>query len=69
MKYIICCLFACLIFINCLIWVKVDGRQRELETETQIKLLQMADIIQEQQKEIRILRQDMDIIENGYRPK
>ena len=69
MKYIISCLFACLIFINCLIWVKVDRRQRELETETQIRLLQMADIIQEQQKEIRILRQDVDIIENGYRPK
>lgn len=69
MKYIICCLFVCLIFINCLIWIKVDRRQKELETETYVKLMQMADLIESQQKEIRILRQDMDIIENGYRPK
>lgn len=31
-------------------------RQKDLETETQIKLLQMAEIIEEQNKEIRFLR-------------
>ena len=49
-----------------MIWIKIDNRQKDLETETQIKLLQMAERIEEQDKEIRILRQDMDILERGY---
>lgn len=69
MKYFVCCSFACLIIINCLIWVKIDRRQKDLETETNIKLLQMSDIIESQEKQIRILKQDVDIIENGFREK
>lgn len=66
MKYIISCFTICIISINILIWIKIDNRQKDLETETQIKLLQMAERIEEQDKEIRILRQDMDILERGY---
>lgn len=66
MKYIISCFTICIISINVLIWIKIDNRQKELEIETQIKLLQMAERIEEQDKQIRILRQDMDIFERGF---
>lgn len=66
MKYIISCFTICIISINILIWMKIDNRQKELEIETQIKLLQMTERIEEQDKQIRILRQDMDILERGY---
>ena len=65
-KYIISCFTICIISINVLIWIKIDNRQKDLETETQIKLLQMSEIIEEQNKEIRLLRQDMEIIESGW---
>lgn len=66
MKYIISCFTICIISINVLIWIKIDNRQKELEIETQIKLLQMAERIEEQDKQIRIIRQDMDIFERGF---
>ena len=66
MKYLISFFFFCIISITVLIWVKIDYRQKELEAETHIRLLQMAEMIEEQNKEIRILRQDYDILENGY---
>ena len=44
----------------------LTDRCTELEAETQLKLLQMAELINEQDKEIRLLRQDMDIIERGF---
>lgn len=66
MKYIISCFTICIISINVLIWIKIDNRQKELEIETQIKLLQMAERIEEQNKQIRILRQDIDIFERGF---
>lgn len=66
MKYIISCFTICIISVTVLIWMKIDYRQKELEEQTQIKLLQMAERIEEQDKEIRILRQDMDILERGY---
>lgn len=66
MKYIISCFSICIISITVLIWIKIDYRQKELEAETQLKLLQMLELINEQDKEIRLLRQDMDILERGY---
>lgn len=66
MKYIISCFTICIISVTVLIWMKIDYRQKELEEQTQIKLLQMAERIEEQDKQIRILRQDMDILERGY---
>lgn len=66
MKYLITCFSICIISISCLIWIKIDNKQKDLEIETQIKLLQMAERIEEQDKQIRILRQDMDILERGY---
>ena len=69
MKYLISCLVACIIFISCLIWIKIDTRQNELETETYIKLLQMQELIDAQNKQIRLLRQDIEILENGWEEK
>ena len=66
MKDFISCFFSCIITINILIWMKIDYRQKELEAETQLKLSQMLELINEQDKEIRLLRQDMDILERGY---
>ena len=66
MKYIITCFTICIISINVLIWIKIDNRQKDLETETQIKLLQMSEKIEEQNKEIRLLKTDMEILQKGY---
>lgn len=66
MKYIISCFSICIILITFLIWIKIDTRQNELEKETYIKLLQMQEHIEQQDKEIRILRQDIEILENGW---
>lgn len=66
MKHFISCLIICVISITILIWVKIDTRQKELEMETYIKILQMEEQIEMQNREIRLLRQDMEIIENGW---
>ena len=66
MKYLISCCTICLITITICIWFKIDTRQKELEYETQIKLLQMAEEIEGQKKQIRIHRQDFEILEKGY---
>lgn len=68
MKKLCYCLFICVFIITCLMWLDIYFKHKELESETYIKLLQMEERIEAQNKEIRILRQDMDIIENGYRP-
>ena len=67
MRCLVASMCVCLIFINCMIWVKVDRKQKELEFETQVKLLQMEERNERQDKELRLLKQDVDIIENGYR--
>lgn len=69
MKYIISCFSICIISISCLIWIKIDTRQKELETEIYIKLLQMQELIDAQDKQIRLLRQDMEILESGWEEK
>lgn len=69
MKHFISCLIICVISITILIWVKIDTRQKELEMETYIKILQMEEQIETQNREIRLLRQDMEIIENGWAKK
>lgn len=67
MKNISVYLFLCLILINILFWIEVDTTQREVKYETEVRILQMEYTIEEQQKEIRLLRQDVDILQNGYR--
>ena len=46
--------------------IRFDTAQKEFETETNIKLLQYEERIEEQEKQLRVMRQDLDIFENGY---
>ena len=66
MKYFFSCVVCCLIAIMLLIGIRFDTAQKEFETEINIKLLQYEERIEEQEKQIRVMRQDMDILENGY---
>lgn len=66
MKYFFSCVVCCLIAIMLLFGIRFDTAQRELEAETKIRLLQFEERIEEQEKQIRVMRQDMDILENGY---
>lgn len=60
-------LFLCLIFVNLLFWIEVDTKQREVKYETEVRILRMEQTIEKQEKEIRLLKQDVDILQNGYR--
>ena len=67
MKHMSVYLFTCLVFINLLFWVEVDTKQREVKYETEVRILRMEQTIEAQEKEIRLLKQDVDILQNGYR--
>ena len=69
MRNVSICLFLCLILVNILFWIEVDTKQREVKYETETRIAQMMYTIQEQQKEIRLLKQDVDILQNGYEGK
>lgn len=69
MKTIITCVTICVLAITCLLWIDMNTRMKDLQIDTQIKMMQMSERMDAQDKEIRLLRQDVDIIENGYRPK
>ena len=60
-------LFLCLIFVNLLFWIEVDTKQREVKYEIEVRILRMEQTIEKQEKEIRLLKQDVDILQNGYR--
>ena len=67
MKHMSVYLFVCLVFINLLFWIEVDTKQREVKYETEVRILRMEQTIEKQEKEIRLLKQDVDILQNGYR--
>ena len=69
MKSVPVYLFLCLILVNILFWIEVDTKQREIKYETDARIAQMIYTIQEQEKEIRLLKQDVDILQNGYENK
>ena len=66
MKNVPVYLFLCLILVNILFWIEVDTKQREIKYETDARISQMIYTIQEQEKEIRLLKQDVYILQNGY---
>ena len=66
MKNVSMCLFLCLILINLLFWIEVDTKQREIKYETEARIAEMIYTIQGQEKEIRLLKQDVYILQNGY---
>lgn len=69
MKNVSVYLLLCLILVNILFWIEVDTNQREVKYETDARIAQMEYTIQEQEKEIRLLKQDVDILQNGYESK
>ena len=69
MKNVPVYLFLCLILVNILFWIEVDTKQREIKYETDARISQMIYTIQEQEKEIRLLKQDVYILQNGYESK
>ncbi len=65
MKYFICLIF-CLIAIMLSFCIEYNSRISEIEKQTDIKIYKMQEIIELQEKEIRLLRTDVEILENGY---
>jgi len=65
MKYLICLMF-CLIAIMLLFGIEYNSRISEIERQTDIKIYKMQEKIEIQEKEIRLLKTDMEILENGY---
>ena len=66
MKNVSMYLLLCLILVNILFWIEVDTNQREVKYETGARISQMMYTIQEQEKEIRLLKQDVYILQNGF---
>jgi hypothetical protein len=56
----------CLIAIIISFGIETIGRITEIEKQTSIKLFEMQKTIEAQEKEIRLLRTDTDIILYGY---
>ena len=65
MKHLICLMF-CLIAIMISFGIETIGRIAEIEKQTSIKLFEMQTTIETQEKEIRLLKTDIDIIHYGY---
>ena len=65
MKYTFVLVF-CLLLIMVCFGIEYNSRIAEIEKQTQIKLFQMSETIEQQEKEIRLLKTDMEILENGY---
>ena len=65
MKHLICLMF-CLFAIMVAFGIETIGRIAEIEKQTSIKLYEMQTIIEAQEKEIRLLKTDIDVIHYGY---
>ena len=65
MKHLICLMF-CLFAIMTAFGVETISRIAEIEKQTNIKLFEMQTTIEQQEKEIRLLKTDIGILENGY---
>ena len=65
MKYLICLMF-CLIAIMLSFCIEYNSSISEIEKQTEIKLFQMQETINQQDKEIRLLKTDMEIINYGF---
>ena len=65
MKYIISLIFCLLIIMLCF-GIEYNSKITEIEKQTQIKLFQMQETINQQEKELRLLKTDMEIINYGF---
>jgi hypothetical protein len=66
MKHFFSCVVLCLIVIMLLFGIETVSRLSEMEKQTDIKLYQLEEVIEQQAKEIRLLKTDLEILENGY---
>ena len=66
MKHFFSCVVLCLIVIILLFGIETVSRLSEMEKQTDIKLYQLEEVIEQQAKEIRLLKTDLEILENGY---
>ncbi len=65
MKYLICLIF-CLIGIMLSFGIEYNTRLSEIERQTDVKIYVLKKEIEAQEKEIRILKTDMEIMQKGY---
>ena len=66
MKHFFSCVVLCLLVIMLLFGIETVSRLSEIEKQTDIKLYQLEEVIEQQAKEIRLLKTDLEILENGY---
>ena len=66
MKHFFSCVVLFLVVIIILFGIDVNSRYRELEVRIQIMEFQEGQKIQELEKEIRLLKTDISIMENGF---
>ena len=66
MKHFFSCVVLCLLVIMLLFGIETISRLSEMEKQTDIKIYQLEKVIEQQAKEIRLLKTDLEILENGY---
>lgn len=66
MKHFFSCVVLCLLVIMLLFGIETVSRLSEMEKQTDIKLYQLEEVIEQQAKEIRLLKTDLEFLENGY---
>ena len=66
MKHFFSCVVFCLLVIMLSFGIETISRLSEMEKQTDIKIYQLEKVIEQQAKEIRLLKTDLEILENGY---
>ena len=66
-KILYACLFMLFVCANTLVWIAIEDNHRTYQIETQTRMDNLQEQINAQAKEIRLLKQDVDILQNGYR--
>ena len=66
MKHFFSCLVFCLLVLMLSFGIEYNTRLSELEKQTNVKLYKMEKVIEGQEKEIRLLKTDLEILEKGY---
>ena len=66
MKHFFSCVVVCLIVIMLLFGIETESRIMDIKQQSEIKLFELEQMIENQEKEIRLLKTDLEILENGY---
>ena len=69
MKYFYHLLVVCLIIIACLFWIDSTTKYREFTEKLEVELMAKELRIQQLEKEVRLLKTDVDINKNGFSEK